>query len=246
MVSTLLVAAQAIASHPILPRAGLVLMGIVMVAAIALTYSRSAWVGLAAGLAYLAVVKERRLLLVGALALGGLLLLPQTQPFVGRFTAGLELRDQATLMRLDEYRNALAIIEQYPFFGIGFGDAPSIELSVGVSSLYLLVAEQMGLVGLAAFLVLILVAGVAGLQVHAPRASPRWATLSGLQAALVGALVAGLFDHYFFNLRFPHMVALFWLLLGLLFVARSLSHGSTSLPIGTGRGILEGGKAEPG
>jgi O-antigen ligase len=208
-------------------------MGIVMAAAIALTYSRSAWVGLAAGLAYLAVVKERRLLVVGALALGGLLLLPQTQPFVGRFTAGLELRDQATLMRLDEYRNALAIIGQYPLFGIGFGEAPSIELSVGVSSLYLLIAEQMGLVGLATFLVLILVAAVDGLRLHVPRASPRWATVSGLQAALVGALVAGLFDHYFFNLRFPHMVALFWLLLGLLSVVRSLSQETRSPRVGT-------------
>jgi hypothetical protein len=47
--------------------------------------------------------------------------------------------------------------------------------------------------------------------------------LVGLQAAVLAALVAGLFDHYFFNLRFPHMVALFWLLLGLLVTATGLA-----------------------
>ena len=39
--------------------------------------------------------------------------------------------------------------------------------------------------------------------------------LLGLVAALVGALVAGILDHYFFNLQFPHTVTLFWLIMGL-------------------------------
>jgi hypothetical protein len=34
-------------------------------------------------------------------------------------------------------------------------------------------------------------------------------------AALAGAMVAGVLDHYLFNLNFPHAVALFWLYLGL-------------------------------
>ena len=39
--------------------------------------------------------------------------------------------------------------------------------------------------------------------------------LLGLMAALVGALVAGILDHYFFNLQFPHTVTLFWFYMGL-------------------------------
>ncbi len=35
--------------------------------------------------------------------------------------------------------------------------------------------------------------------------------LLGLAGALLGAMVGGLVDHYFFNLDFPHSVSLFWL-----------------------------------
>jgi len=37
----------------------------------------------------------------------------------------------------------------------------------------------------------------------------------GLHAALVGGLVAGIFDHYLFNIDFHHAVTIFWLFLGL-------------------------------
>ena len=39
----------------------------------------------------------------------------------------------------------------------------------------------------------------------------------------VGALVAGAGDHHFANIRFPHLVALFWLLVGLVMVCVRLS-----------------------
>ena len=223
MLAGLVVLGQIVASRPLFPRWILVLAAAVILCALALTYSRSAWVGLAAGFAYLALTRERRLLVLGAAGIGGLLLLPQTQAFVARFAAGLELRDEATLMRLDEYRNALALIAQYPVFGIGFGDSPSIEIGAGVSSLYLLIAEQAGLVGLTLFLALIVVLSVFGLTAAVPHDDSLWGSLASLQAALVGALVAGLFDHYFFNLRFPHMVALFWLLAALLWITATLA-----------------------
>jgi O-antigen ligase len=160
--------------------------------------------------------------------------LPQAQPFVARFAGALELRDQATLQRLDEYRNALTLIDQYPAFGIGFGGSPTIEIGAGVSSLYLLIAEQTGLVGLGLFLAIVGAVAVRGLTLRAPRESTLWGVVAGLQAALVGALVVGLFDQYFFNLRFPHMVALFWLLLGLVTVATSLAARRDRSATGTG------------
>jgi hypothetical protein len=43
----------------------------------------------------------------------------------------------------------------------------------------------------------------------------RGAQLLGLQAAIVAALAVGLLDHYFFNIEFSHMVALFWGCIGL-------------------------------
>jgi hypothetical protein len=48
------------------------------------------------------------------------------------------------------------------------------------------------------------------------RLSPRLEALWwGLHAALAGALVGGIFDHYFFNLDFHHSVVFFWLFVGL-------------------------------
>jgi undecaprenyl pyrophosphate phosphatase UppP len=49
----------------------------------------------------------------------------------------------------------------------------------------------------------------------AQHADQRGAQLLGLQAAIVAALAVGLLDHYFFNIEFSHMVALFWGSIGL-------------------------------
>jgi hypothetical protein len=46
--------------------------------------------------------------------------------------------------------------------------------------------------------------------------------LLGCTAALAGAAVVGIADHYYFNIQFPHMAALFWLTAGLALVARRL------------------------
>ena len=55
-------------------------------------------------------------------------------------------------------------------------------------------------------------------------------------AALSGALVAGLLDHYFANQAFPHAVALFWLYAAVL-VAASRIAGPALL---AGDGVLIG------
>ena len=37
-----------------------------------------------------------------------------------------------------------------------------------------------------------------------------------LLAALASAMTVGIFDHYFFNITFPHMTALFWIVCGII------------------------------
>jgi len=37
----------------------------------------------------------------------------------------------------------------------------------------------------------------------------------GLHAGIIGALIGGIVDHYFFNLDFHNSVTLFWLVIGL-------------------------------
>jgi hypothetical protein len=40
---------------------------------------------------------------------------------------------------------------------------------------------------------------------------------------LIGAMIGGIFDHYFFNLDFHHSVTLFWLYVGLAAVTTRLA-----------------------
>jgi O-antigen ligase len=185
--------------------------------------------GLAVGLGVLALVKYRKL--IPALALGAafLLLLPQAQAYIRHFIEGIQLQDLATQMRLGEYKDALILIGRHPWIGVGFVSTPETSLYIGVSMVYLLIAEEMGLIGLGVFLLIL-----ALFFWHVWQAWPQVrqrpgleAILLGLTASVAGILVGGLLDHYFFNLSFPHSVSIFWLYLGL---AMSAVHLGTKEP----------------
>ncbi|HEU5101881.1 MAG TPA: polymerase, partial [Roseiflexaceae bacterium] len=139
--------------------------------------------------------------------------------FVDRFVQGAQFRDQANQMRLDEFRNAIAIIQRYPVFGIGFAQAPDIDLGAGVSSVYLALAERIGLVGLLGFLAIVAAFFVGSWRTLRSLFSAQNVAAGGqlvaLQAGITAALAVGLLDHYFFNIEFSHMVALFWGVIGL-------------------------------
>ncbi|PDW00551.1 O-antigen ligase family protein [Candidatus Viridilinea mediisalina] len=212
-------AAQLVAQRPIMQRWLLGLLVATMSLALILTFSRTALIGLIAAAAYLATLRYRRLwwLMLGGGVLGGILLLALgfADEFINRFISGIQFRDQAQQMRLAEYENALAIIARYPAFGIGFGQAPDLDLTAGVSSIYLAIGQRIGLIGLAAFL-----ATVATWFYQTIRALPqldeeRSSWVLGCQAGIVAALAVGIADHYFFNIEFSHMVALFWGTMGL-------------------------------
>jgi O-antigen ligase len=214
---TTLTAAQLFARRPVLPK---VLLGL-MVAADALclylTFSRGSLVGLAAGLGLLALVRYRRLIPAMVVAGAFLLLLPQAQNYVQHFVEGIKTQDLATQMRLGEFKDAFILISRHPWIGVGFVGTPEASLYIGVSNVYLLIAEEMGLIGLASFL---LIVGLFFAQVwrawpHIRQHTGLEAILLGLTASIAGILVGGLADHYFFNLSFPHSVSVFWLYLGL-------------------------------
>lgn len=183
---------------------------------ILLTNSRAAWLGAGVALAFVATFEDRRLwlLMIGGIVLAAVLGLGGG--FLDRLQAGLMLQDRATQMRLAEYQNAFEIIRHYPWFGVGFGTAPEIDLTTGVSSIYLTIAERMGLAGLASFLAVVTVFFLRGFgALHRLADQRSKAVLIGIMASVSGALTVGVLDHYYFNIEFPHMVALFWLLIGL-------------------------------
>ena len=148
-------AAQVASERPLLPRRWLALILGLDLLTLYLTYSRGSLLGLAFGFLVIGVLRYRRLLLI--MLVGGLLLLllPPAQAYVAHLVEGLLIQDRATLMRIGEYRDALALISRYPWLGVGFGGSPDANLYVGVSNLYLLMAEQIGVVGVGGFLVIV-------------------------------------------------------------------------------------------
>ncbi len=201
--------------------------------ALYLTYSRSALLGLAAAVGLVAVLKYRRLL-PWAVAAGLLLLvLPVTQEYVARLWEGFGGQDLATQMRFGEYKDALILIERYPLFGVGFTGVPDLDLYLGVSMLYLILAENMGLVGLAIFIAIIIGFFIMVFRAWRRGFSPLLeALLLGYASAIFGALVSGVFDHYWFNMTYPHMTVLFWLYLGLATAVILVAQGEHAQPRG--------------
>ena len=230
---TTLTAAQSFARQPILPRWSLLGMAFVDTLCLYLTYSRGSMGGLVVGLGLLAVVKYRKLIPAMLLGAALLMLLPQAQDYVQHFIEGVRFQDLATLMRLGEYKDALILIGRHPWIGVGFVGTPEGSLYIGVSNVYLLIAEEMGLVGLSAFL-LIVVFFFRQVWLAWPQVRPQAgleSILLGLAASLLGILAAGMFDHYFFNLSFPHSVAIFWLYMGLGMVVIRLAQESQQVGV---------------
>jgi len=186
--------------------------------ALLLTYPRGSMFGLAAALGLLALVRHRKLLWV--LAVGALLVLvlPMTRDYVQHFIEGIRGQDLATQMRFGEYKDALLLISRYPWFGVGFTGVPDVDIYLGVSNLYLLIAEEMGLVGVSVFLLTMLT-----YFLHVWPASrlvrgvdPELESMVlGTLTAVAAGLVAGVLDHYLFNLTFPHAATLLWLVVAL-------------------------------
>lgn len=198
-------------------RAAQVILAFLILALLA-TVSRGSLLGLLTGLGLIGLFRDRRAL--GLATLAGLAFLalaqalPWTAAYLEHFLAGLRGEDRATQMRLGEYRDAWRLIQRYPWLGVGFGSPRDVDLYRGVSSLYLIIAESSGLLGLGAFLSL--------MAAIAARLTWAWRRLAegGLRAVVLGclaaqaaALLSGVFDHYFFT--YPHAFALLWLVLGL-------------------------------
>lgn len=197
--------------------------------ALLLSYSRGAWVGLATGVVFLAVMRYRKAIPVVLLAAVIAVVALGNTDFGKHLVSGFLVEDKASAMRLGEYKDALNFIAEYPFFGVGFGTTPNgssaitpeADIYVGVSNIYLLMALEVGLVGVAGFATVI---GAAAIWVwrryrDADREGQAW--LATASAALFAAAVAGIADHYFF--RFPHMIALFWALIAVLAIACRLA-----------------------
>jgi O-antigen ligase len=230
---TTLTAAQVFSNQPVLPRKWLIAMLLCMLLCLVLSYSRGSFVGLVAALALMGLLRYRRILWLGLIILALMFILPPTQGYVQHFLRGVQVQDLATQMRFGEYKDAFILISRYPWFGVGFTGTPDIDTYLGVSSVYLLIAEEMGVLGLLAFLGAVLAFLIQFIKTSTKytRGSTLEPLLLGTCLAVAGALVGGILDHYLFNLNFPHASALLWLMVGLGTVSiRLAKQPSTPMP----------------
>lgn len=218
MVAAALAVPLVLARHPAVSRVIPALALLPIVPCLLLTESRGSWLGLAGAVLVVAAVRYRRLLVLLVLAGPLLLAVPGAERFTGHLLSGLQAQDRASAMRLGELQNAATLIIAHPWFGVGWGDGgQSIELvfTLGVSNVYLTVAERAGLPALAMYLLTLAVVGATlWPAVHRRLRSPADdGLLLGLVAALIATQIAGMLDHHF--IRFPHLVSVLWLLAAL-------------------------------
>ncbi len=215
--ATTITVAQWMGRRPVLPRPWLALGSLLMGACLILTFSRGSFVGLAVALGMLGLLRHRRLLWIGLLALGIMALLPPTRVYIEHFLAGVRGEDLATQMRFGEYKDALILISRHPWLGVGFAGTPEVDTYLGVSNVYLLIAEEMGIIGVALFWATFgaLLGSFFAIRRRLPADSPLEPILYGTSLAILGGMVGGLFDHYLFNLAFPHATVLLWMTAGL-------------------------------
>lgn len=161
------------------------------------------------------------------------LLLPVSQDYLARFIEGFQGQDLATQMRFGEYRDALALIARYPLFGVGFAGSPDIDLYLGVANVYLTIGQQMGILGLLSFMAVIGYSfGFAYFnRKNFSDSSQLGSIWLGLHSALIGGLVAGIFDHYLFNIDFHHAITIFWFFLGLAVATTRVGNESLQIKV---------------
>lgn len=230
---------QLFTKRPLMPRWMLVLCLGVMGACLGLTISRGSLAAMAMAVFFVSVVRYRKLLPWFAVVAVLVLVLPWTQGYIAHFIEGVQLQDLSMQMRLGEYKDAFILIRRYPVFGVGFTGAPDIDIYTAVASVYLTIAERMGVVGLTVFLVIAVVLLVRFWRWHRvvealPDLEPLW---YGVHTALIGGLIGGISDHYFFSLDFHHSVTLFWLIVGLATAATEMAVQRGAIQHSTDRNV---------
>jgi O-antigen ligase len=216
-ITIVLTVPQIFAKRPVLPRMVVLVVLGVMGLCLGLTISRGAMLGCAIAITVISLLRYQKILPWLLLGLVLVVMLPWTQELILHFIEGFRLQDLSTQMRLGEYKDALILISRYPLLGVGFTGAPDIDIYVAVANVYLIVAAQMGLIGLCAFLYVIgsVLVRFMKYRFDVTRDSDLEPLWYGLHAAIIGGILSGLFDHYFFSLDFHHSVTLFWFMIGM-------------------------------
>ncbi|MCK4326211.1 O-antigen ligase family protein, partial [bacterium] len=181
------------------------------------TFARGPWIGLFGGMLFLGFLRDKRILIILAAVLVFFsLLLPDS--VISRAKSMAELQSQE--LRISDWRVALNMIEDYPFSGIGLGDAylttaPKYKpghLFRRPHNLYLYQAVAVGIPGLVVYIWLLLSFFRSGLRILRAGGKEGTLLLASILAGVVGILIASLTDEHF---HASEVSMTFWFLMGL-------------------------------
>lgn len=189
-----------------------------------LTFSRGAWLGMAvAALVFVAIMEARVLWLVPVGAVGGYFLLP---PVIhARLASIVNLSDASNAYRLNIWIATVRMIKDYWVTGVGLGYRSFMwvyqeyklrgQIAWHSHNQYLEQFSELGIIGLALFVWLMLRVAAAGGSAlrRSPHADRRLRSVAaGGVASVAGILFYGFFENIFY---LPTVIVTFWVVAGL-------------------------------
>ncbi len=177
----------------------------VCTAALLLSFTRNAWVGLATGAVLMAAVwRPKAFYAYPVVAILLAVLLPR--PVLDRFVSIFDLSQPSNYDRLCMTVSGSEMVQDRPLLGVGPGmvkrryplyraeDAPRWQVPHLHSNVVQIAAER-GLLGLAAYLAVLVVFARHTWHALRRRDGPEFAALAGCLLAIAGITVAGLFEY---------------------------------------------------
>ncbi len=197
--------------------------------ALVLTFSRGCWLGIILAIGLLAIMIDRKFVLLGIVAL---LFLPFVLPesIINRFLSIGNMGDSSTSYRVYIWMGTLAMLNDYWFSGIGLG-ITSFNTIYPIYSynnisaphshnLYLQLVVEFGIVGLIVFL---------GMLYNFYKETiisickKKNILTSSIIAGVSGFMLQSMFDHTWYNYR---VVLIFWIIIALGLVSTKVSENA--------------------
>ena len=193
---------------------------LVLAACLVFTFSRGAWLALAGALAVLGIMYDRRIIIIGVVAavIAAVFIPAVSHRITYLFTAEYMMKS-AQSGRISRWFEAYDQMRNNPLFGAGLGHfggavAKRAYNSVYVDNYYLKTMAEMGLLGLTAFLWLVLRTVREGYDALSRLASPGTKFMAlGMFGGLLAILMHNAVENIF---EIPYLNTYFWLVAGLL------------------------------
>ncbi|NLX02283.1 MAG: hypothetical protein GXY40_07110 [Syntrophomonadaceae bacterium] len=222
---------------------------IIMTLCMLLTYSRAGWIALALSILVFGLLRDRKVVLLGALALlVAVYYLPGT--FMNRLSSIGNMGESSIMYRTFVWKSALYMLKDFWFSGVGLGTNAfsaiynQFYMREGVfafhtHNLYLQLWIETGILGLLSFLTVVFVnikhALSALLQTHNIVIK---AILASFLAGLSGFLFHGLMEHSFYNFK---ILLLFWTVIALIMAMHNMVFAAADEKPEENQGLLPAG-----